>query len=423
MRQSGINVQTSVPYRRETFGTKTILLDFDGGFNMAEVGGIAADARSKGLGRILHDLDSIREFNDSVGHAYYYEAQQVVFNRPVLKRSDSLKVAKMVKENTVNLDSAFQKLPNDRKQNVIRLAASDAQVAYSNMEFKLEYSEWLNRDERMHQMEAINKFTLSLSCIIFFFIGAPLGAIIRKGGLGIPVIISVIVFIIFYILDNTGMRMARADEWTVWFGKMLGTAVLSPIAIFFTYKANKDSTVFNTDLYMALLMRALGLRQKRHIMKKEVIIEDPKYRQDDELLRRVNTEIGNYTQVHNLLRWPSPVKVFFRPGDDHAIEHITQILEEAIEDLAATRDKYVLIHINQYPIIAAKAHTRPFQRRWLNAITGLVLPVGVFFYLRMIRFRFRLHKDLQQILATNGKIIPRVEELAGEQESLYINKV
>jgi len=423
MRQSGINVQASVPYRRETFGTKTILLDFDDGFNMAEVGGIAADARSKGLGRILHDLDSIREFNDSVGHAYYFEAKQVVFNKPVLKRSDSLKVAKMVKENAINLDSAFQKLSNDLKQNVIRLAANDAQIAYSNMEFKSEYSEWLNRDERMHQMEAINKFTLSLSCIIFFFIGAPLGAIIRKGGLGIPVIISVIVFIIFYILDNTGMRMARADEWTVWFGKMLGTVVLSPIAIFFTYKANKDSTVFNTDLYKTLLMRTLGLRQKRHIMKKEVIIEDPKYRQDSEILRRVNTEIGNYTQVHNLLRWPSPVKVFFRPGDDHAIEHITQILEEVIEDLATTRDKYVLMHINQYPIIAEKAHTRPFQRRWLNAITGLVLPVGVFFYLRMIRFRFRLHKDLQQILATNGKIIPRVDELAGEQESLYINKV
>ena len=87
-----------------------------------------------------------------------------------------------------------------------------------------------------------------------------------------PVIISVIVFIVFYILDNTGMRMARIDEWTVWFGKLLGTVVLSPIAMFFTYKANKDSTVFNVDMYRTLMMRLLGLRTKRSIMKKEVII-------------------------------------------------------------------------------------------------------------------------------------------------------
>ena len=426
MRQSGINVQTSVPYRRETFGTKFILLDFDDGFNMADVGGISADARSKGLGRILHDLDSIREFNDSVGHAYYYEAKQVVLTRPVLTASDSLKVAKMVKDEPFDLDSAFQQLDNNRKQHVIRIAVNDAQMVYSNMEFKADYSEWLNRDERMHKMEAINKFTLSLSCIIFFFIGAPLGAIIRKGGLGIPVIVSVIVFIVFYILDNTGMRMARADEWTVWFGKLLGTVVLSPIAIFFTYKANKDSSVFNVDLYMMLLKRVLGLRGKRHIMRKEVIIEDPKYLMDAQMLRNVEQEIVHYQQQHNLLHWPSPVKVFFRPGDDNAIEHLVSVLEVAIEDLSATRNRYVLMKINQYPVIPATAHTRPFRRRWLNALTGLLLPLGVFFYFRMLRFRFRLYQDLQLIKRINVKLVPRIEELGNVQgvidDFLFVKK-
>ena len=411
MRQSGMNVETAVPYRRETFSTKRIVLDFDGDFNMAEVGGIAADARSKGLSRILHDLDSIHEFNDSVGHAFYKEAKQVVFNHGLMSHEDSLKLTAKAKKMVVaNIDSAYAKLTGQTKQNVIRTAANDARTAYANLEFKADYSEWLNREDRMHQMEAINKFTLSLSCIIFFFIGAPLGAIIRKGGLGVPVIISVIVFIVFYILDNTGMRMARADEWTVWFGKLLGTAVLSPIAIFFTYKANKDSTVFNVDLYKDLLMRALGLRTKRHIQRKEVIIEDPKYLMDAQMLRNVGTEIAAYSEQHKLLRWPSPVKVFFRPGDDHAIEHIAEVLEVAIEDLSATRDKYILMTLNRYPIIATRAHTRPFRRRWLNAVTGLLLPVGVFFYFRMIRFRFRLYKDLQQIQRVNDKLIPLVEQ-------------
>ncbi|MCH5307011.1 MAG: LptF/LptG family permease [Prevotella sp.] len=415
MRQSGINVQASVPYRRETFSTKRILMPFDGDFNMAEVGGIASDARSKGLGRILHDLDSIREFNDSVGHAYYHEAKEVVFTLPVMTTDDSLKVAKQMQQGRIDIDSAYQHLTEERKQNIIRVAVNDAHIAYSNIEFKAEYSLWLNREDRMHQMEAINKFTLSLSCIIFFFIGAPLGAIIRKGGLGMPVIISVIVFIVFYILDNTGMRMARADEWTVWFGKLLGTIVLSPIAIFFTYKANKDSTVFNVDLYKDFVMRILGLRQKRHIPRKEVIIEDPKYYEDAQTLRDIDTKIADYQNEHKLLRWPNPIMVFFRPGDDHAIEQISNRLETTIEDLSATRDKHVLMGINQYPIIAVKAHTRPFQRRWLNAVTGLLLPLGLFFYFRMLRFRFRLYKDLQQIRRINEQLIPRIEELGGRQ--------
>ena len=77
-------------------------------------------------------------------------------------------------------------------------------------------------------------------------------------------------------------------------------------------------------------------------------------------------------------------------------------------------ERFIML-LNRYPIIAPNAHTRPFRRKWLNIITGLFLPTGVFFYFRMIRFRFRLFKDLQHIQRTNGKLISRIEEL-------YINK-
>ena len=298
----------------------------------------------------------------------------------------------------------------------VRMAANDAQAALSEMEFKVEYSEGLNYDERMHQLEAMNKITLSLSCLIFFFIGAPLGAIIRKGGLGVPVIISVLVFIVFYILDNTGTKMARDDNWTVWFGKWLGTAVLTPIACFFTYKANNDSVVFNIDLYKNMLTRMLGLRTKRYIVRKEVIIEDPKYLTDAEILTNISLEISDYMQRHKLLRWPNPIRVFFHPGDDNDIEQINSAMEVAIEDLSYSKNNYVLMKLNQYPIIATHAHTRPFRRKWLNAITGLFLPTGIFFYIRMLRFRFRLYRDLQRIIRNNEKLIPRIIQLGNLQK-------
>jgi lipopolysaccharide export system permease protein len=415
MRQSNIGVDANVPYRRETFSTKKILLDFDSGFNLTEMGGISADARSKGLSRIVHDLDSIREFNDSVGHQNYREAKQLTFLRASLINNDSTKVEKEVAGRSQLFDSLYHNMTAEDKQRVITQASNDVQMTLANMDYKAEWTYWLNREERMHMMEAINKFTLSLSCIIFFFIGAPLGAIIRKGGLGVPVIISVIVFIIFYILDNTGMRMARIDEWTVWFGKLLGTVVLSPIAIFFTYKANKDSTVFNIDMYKSLIMRLLGLRTKRSIMSKEVIIEDPDYQTDSTKLAAISAQAANYMEDHKLLRWPNPIEVFFRPGNDQEIATLNDELEATIENLSYSRDKRVIMLLNRYPIIAPNAHTRPFRRKWLNIITGLFLPTGVFFYFRMIRFRFRLYKDLQNIQRTNGKLISRIEEL-------YINK-
>ena len=411
MRQSGMGVNANVPYRRETFGTKKILLDFDGGFNLTEMGGISADARSKGLSRIVHDLDSIREYNDSVGHQNYREAQQITYTRSVLSKDDSTKIIRETAGRNEMYDSLYQKQSAEQKQRILTQAANDVQMTLTNLDYKAEWSHWLYREERMHMMEAINKFTLSLSCIIFFFIGAPLGAIIRKGGLGVPVIISVIVFIVFYILDNTGMRMARIDEWTVLFGRLLGTVVLSPIAMFFTYKANKDSTVFNVDMYRTLMMRLLGLRTKRSIMKKEVIIEDPHYQEDSNKLATISEETKRYMEAHNLLRWPNPIVVFFRPGNDQEIATLYDELETTIEDLSYTRDKRIILLLNRYPVIAPNAHTRPFHRKWLNIITGLFLPTGVFFYVRMIRFRFRLYKDLQHILRTNDKLIARISEL------------
>lgn len=415
MRQSGMGVNANVPYRRETFSTKRIVLDFDGDFNMVEMGGISTDARAKSMSKILHDLDSIREFNDSVGHEFYDFAKFNVFRIPALSKEDSLRAVTEGLSDKTNIDSIYIKLPGEKKQEAVSIAMNDVQVALNDMEFKAEYSDILNREDRNHQMEAINKVTLSLSCLIFFFIGAPLGAIIRKGGLGVPVIISVLVFIIFYILDNTGMKMARDDNWTVWFGKLLGTAVLSPIAIFFTYKANNDSVVFNVDLYKNMLRHMLGLRTKRNITRKEVIIEDPKYTIDAQMLKSVDMEIALYGEQHHLLRWPNPIKVFFRPGDDHEIETINSTLEMAIEDLAYTKNNYVLMKLNQYPIIATHAHTRPFRKKWLNAVTGIFLPTGIFFYVRMIRFRIRLYRDLQNIRRVNKKLIPRVIQL-GEGE-------
>ena len=410
MRSQDIAGSASIPYRRETFSTKRIVLDFDGGFNMADVAGISSSAKSKSMERILHDLDSIYEFNDSVAHSYYNESKYSTFYQPSISKEDSLKADKRVKAGEVNIDSIFARQPLESKQDIVRGAISSINSQQMMISMKGDYSYSLNRQVRTHQIEAIGKITLSLACIIFFFIGAPLGAIILKGGLGVPVIISVLVFIVYYIFENSGMKMARDGNWTVLFGKLISTAVLAPLAVFFTFKANSDSTVFNIDMYKNILFKMLGIRSKRHVYKKEVIINDPDYIKDAEELMRICRDIKQYSHEHSLLKAPNPIKVFFRPGDDQVIEGINERLEAVIEDLSNTKDKTILNELNALPIIATHAHTRPFVRKWMNVVTGVILPFGVFFYLRMWRFRLRLLRDLRNIVAASENIIRRVEE-------------
>jgi lipopolysaccharide export system permease protein len=411
MQSSEFGNSAAVPYRRETFTAKKIVIDFDADFNMTDMASLSNNARGKGLAQIHNDLDSLNLIYDSIGRSYYIQAQTSYFYHSDISKKDSLKYLKMADRNDCNFDSAYMHLPPQKKQQAISIAMNRVQNAVSDLDFKSMITKDGDKIIREHEIEAINKFTLALSCLIFFFIGAPLGAIIRKGGLGLPVIISVLVFIIYYILDNTGYRMARGGMWTVWFGKGLSPAILIPLACFVTYKANKDSVVFNMDVYRNFFMHLLGLRMKRHIFSKEVIIEEPKYKDDAKELEIINKSISIYNLEHNLKHAPNFIDVFFKFKPDHKIEEMNKHLEKIIEDLSNTKDKVILTEINKYPIISTKAHTRPFENKWMNAIAAIIIPVGIFLYIRMWSFRLRLLHDLQVIKNTNENIINRTKDM------------
>ena len=408
MRSQEMGSSASVPYRRETFAHKHIVLDFNGDFNLTDMAGISNDARTKSLAKISKDKDSLVHVYDSVGKAYYKDAQTIYYPSPKLKPAQLAEAKKIANSKNFNIDSLFQKLPADQRRMVVDQALSTVQQEVSDLEFKSMITSDGDKMIRQHDIEAINKFTLSLICIIFFFIGAPLGAIIRKGGLGLPIIISVIVFIIYYILDNTGYRMSRQGTWAIWFGKGLSLAVLIPMAIFFTYKANNDSTVFNADMYKNMLMKMFGIRIKRSIQSKEVIINDPDYAKDTQILEEISTRITSYSQSRNLKSPPNIIKVFFRYHPDHTIEDIYEELEKVIEDLGNTRNRVIIAELNKYPILAVKAHTRPFDHRWLNILSAIIVPAGIFFYFRMWRFRLRLYRDLRTIIACNEAITKEI---------------
>lgn len=412
MQASELGNTASVPYRRESFITKQIVDNFDGDFNLTDATSLSNNARAKSLTQIRQDIDSLNHEYDSIGRAYYRDAKLSLYRTDSISKADSVRAVRMAGAQTFNYDSLFNKLSMDKRQETVNQALAQVQAAVKDLEYKSMITDDGDYIIRQHQIETINKFTVALSCLIFFFIGAPLGAIIRKGGLGVPVIISVLVFIVYYILDNSGYRMARGGMWAVWFGKGLAPGVLIPIAIFVTYKANNDSVVFNFDLYRDLFRQMFGLRVKRHFFGKEVIINDPTYPEDAVRLQQITQKIRIYSKEHNLKTAPNVIKVFFKYRPDHEIERINQLLETVIEDLSNTKDKQILKDLNSYPVLAVKAHTRPFERKWMNVIGGVFLPTGIFFYLRMWRFRLRLLRDLRIIMQTNSEIINRIQEIS-----------
>lgn len=404
----------AVPYRRETFTAKRILLDYDGDFNMGDGSSMSNNANAKSFSKIRHDLDSLKEQYDSIGRMYYNEDQRMAYALPKVSVKDSLRSLGLVATNTYNVDSAFSQLTPDRRRAAVGYALQQVKQRASDLDFKQMITSDGDRLIRQHKIEWVRKITLALTCLIFFFIGAPLGAIIRKGGLGLPVLISVLVFIVYYILDNSGYRMARGGMWAIWFGNALAPAVLVPMAVFFTYKATNDSVVFNVDLYTDIFRRFFGLRVKRPIYRKEVVINDPDYAADLERLESITSEIDIYSQSHRLKHAPNWIKVFFRYEPDHKIEAINEELEAVIEDLSNSRDRTIVNHLSAYPIMSVKAHTRPFERRWLNIVSAVIVPFGLVLYLRMWRYRLRLWRDLRTVKAENDIIIGRIKALANQ---------
>lgn len=412
MKSSEVTGSANVPYRRETFTSKKIVLDFDNGFNLADASSLSNNAKAKSIKQISHDMDSISHEYDSIGRTFYQDTKLMLLGSERLRPTDSLRVVKAVRTDKLpDVMKTFDKMPDDKKLSAVNNAISAVQDNMNNLEFKAMVTSDGDKLLRQHKIEAINKFTLALSCIIFFFIGAPLGAIIRKGGLGVPVIISVLVFIVYYIFDNTGYRMARGGMWNIWFGKSIATAVLTPLAIFFTYKANNDSVVFNIDAYKKLAAKMLGLRMKRSVMRKTVIIETPDYAADRQRLEEITREVEAYDQTHKLKSPPNFINVFFKYKPDHKMERIGEMMEKTIEDLGNASDRKIINLLNEYPIIMVRSHTRPFEHKWMNITAAVIVPAGLFFYFRMWRFRLRLMKDLKKTVSTNNAVVKRLDEM------------
>lgn len=402
--------QNNVPYRREAFREKHAIIEFNSDFNMVDVGIMSNQASSKDMRLLQAGIDSMRIQNDSVGRVYFKEAMAGTYKvGGRLSKEDTVKVEQAYLGD-YNVDSLFEVGTLIQKQKILSVAVSRAESAGSDWSFKSFNIAQTENSLRRHMTAWHEKLTLSLACLIFFFIGAPLGGIIRKGGLGMPVVVSVLIFIIYYIINNTGYKMARDGKWIIWMGMWTSTAILAPLGAFLTYKSNNDSVVLNMDSYILWFKKIAGIRSVRHLFRKEVIIHDPDYARLPEDLQTLSADCLAYAKDKNLKQAPNYFKLWMSDALDKRMEQINERMESLVEEMSNTKSLVLLSALNNYPVIPVHAHVRPFQNYGLNLFCGIVFPIGLFFYFRIWAFRIRLNKDMERIVKINADVIKIIEK-------------
>lgn len=178
------------------------------------------------------------------------------YNRPKEEIANTARTEQIV------FDSLLNPLNEFEKERVYKTASNLARSAKSKSDAMVRERDIREESIRRHEIEWHRKYTLSFACIILFSIGAPLGAIIRKGGLGMPMVISVIFFLIYHMVSITGEKMAKEGALSSFEGMWLSSFILLPIGILLAYKATTDSELFKTEAYTNFITKLLPKKKK-----------------------------------------------------------------------------------------------------------------------------------------------------------------
>jgi lipopolysaccharide export system permease protein len=391
------------PYRREGFREKHILLEFNSDMKEAPDALVSSQAMSKNMNEIKHTIDSLSNNQDSVGRGNMAEFKVTAMATYRMQKSDSLAFEKLPSK-IISADSVFAVSSRNRQVDIKNDMRSKIQTLASDLAIKSSNMYYGDKTIRRHWIEWMKKITNSLSILIFFFIGAPLGAIIRKGGLGIPVIVSVLTFILFYITSVSGDKMYREGEWSI-IGTWFSVMVLTPLSVFFTVKANGDSTLFQWDVVLEFFRYWFGTKVKRNIVRKEVVINDPDRAKCLATLsdvKRMSVELENSALLNTV---PSYRDLFFGSVDSSRMTALSDELEQLVTELGNSRDRVELDYLNGFPLLQSHGVQPPFEKAWADKFVGVVFPLGLLFELRAWLFTRKLKRQMQKISQTADSLI------------------
>jgi lipopolysaccharide export system permease protein len=392
------------PERNETFDKQTIIV---------ELTGLDLERTDESLFKHHYQMKTVAELNfgkDSI--ADELEKRKVLFVNAMSKSklfkyapnpspyTNPLDTAPKIEVNYtpleeyktgnhVNIDTIMSRQSFIEKDRTISIAIDDVKNSRSQIESnKLDLDD-KERNINKHSIALHEKFTLSLACLIFFFIGAPLGAIIRKGGFGLPFLVSILFFIIYYIISIAGKKLVEESALPAWQGMWLSTFLTMPLGILFTYKATTDSVLFDIQAYIDFFKRPFKMLQivykdPNAVFHKSVEIPENHVLTDniDELVKRIKE---SDVQIDRKLTSFWKLYLYYFHKDQSHISNLIQSYNSLFEILAVKyRERLFLkASLERFPRIDLEMYFINKKQRlfYYFFMTILFVPVGLFLVL------------------------------------------
>jgi len=404
--------QKQIPFQRGTFSVRDLLISFDSNFNMVDKSLTQNRDFSKNIPELRSFIRTASAADDSITQMIrpnlisqtYTSTFKQEKSYPVVSRHSAPRDTLF----STNFQTLYDSLPAIQRIEVLENAKMKIDRMNNDYNFQMFPQSERQRDIRGHQIELHKKFTYSLACLLFFFIGAPLGAIIRKGGLGLPAILSIVLFLVYYTVDIFGWKMARQGSWTVWQGMWLSSVVLASLGAFFTYKAVNDSVMINPDAWKETLQRLIGKREMRNYARKEVIMNNPDYPEAVRLMTNWNEDANRYLAKKGKI--PFYIAFWKQHFHDSELDRLVDSMNRWIEDLLNSSENLIIGKLMDYPVIT------PYRLEFLNKPAvrlscSIFLPVGIIIYILYVVKQKQIDNDLRTTIKVNEEINKELRNL------------
>ena len=432
--QSFENIQTqsyntstdAVPYMLPHFDYSETFIPFDANIKMQDEGELSSMYVGKNLHQLQRSIDSIRPILDSTRLSYaqvvgaslmesHYGTSTYAYQDSATRAQEQVRLAHLEQQTRHSKaeDASLTFTPQDSLQ-AISMARDKADRVKEEASLYIDTDDAQFYQFRTLHQEWHRKFTFPVSCLIFALIGSSLGAIVRRGGIGMPIIISIFFFVVYFIIDSFGTNMLRNESIPIWLGMWLSNIVLFPVGIFLAYKANQDSSALNVEIYVIFFRKLFGFRGVRKVEYQELIIEEADYKADALAVAQA------LKHTDALLQGPLFAgriwSIWTRGAEQKQLATLSKELDDITESLRHTPSRLLVSKLCDLPLLPTRLSPfLPEEPRW-GRILGALLPISLPFGLFLSRVRTHLRADLR---TTRTVLLQIADEVAAADKSTH----
>ena len=432
--QSFENIQTqsyntstdAVPYMLPHFDYSETFIPFDANIKMQDEGELSSMYVGKNLHQLQRSIDSIRPILDSTRLSYaqvvgaglmesHYGTSSYAYQDSATRVQAQARLTQLEQQtrHSKGEDASLTLTPQDSLQ-AFAMARDKADRVKEEASLYIDTDDAQFYQFRTLHQEWHRKFTFPVSCIIFALIGSSLGAIVRRGGIGMPIIISIFFFVVYFIIDSFGTNMLRNESIPIWLGMWLSNIVLFPVGIFLAYKANQDSSALNVEVYVIFFRKLFGFRGVRKVEYQELIIEEADYKAGALAVAQAlkHTDALLQGSLFSGRIW----SIWTRGAEQKQLATLSKELDDITESLRHTPSRLLVSKLCDLPLLPTRLSPfLPEEPRW-GRILGALLPLSLPFGLFLSRVRTHLRADLR---TTRTVLLQIADEVAAADKSSH----